>query len=343
MPAGKEAIRMKNNVRGSIIILEAIAIVITAALIMRIKAGRDEFPPVISFPEDTVSYIQGEGPETLLSGVTAVDERDGDVTGSIIISSISVTGDGSAIAVYNAKDSSNNVAMAVRSVQFTPNDAVGLLGVPVNTEQADITVLPDENIDDQSFPEGTGIGDSDTSQAPRTDTGSGNPVGGDIADGSTDAVNGDAADSSADAVNGDAADSNAAAAQDLQQGSADSVLASYENTDPDSYTGEDMERIGAALRNEAETARESLPEGSPTIGLMVHAICQDIGSSLNPLDLISSIDDAEDSIDYIFGQIHVEGNAGFTTDYPGKYVFRYYVIDSDGNMSNVARLYVVVR
>ena len=113
--------------------------------------------------------------------------------------------------------------------------------------------------------------------------------------------------------------------------------------DPDSYTGEDMERIGAALRNETETARGSLPEGSPTIGLMVHAICQDIGSSLNPLDLISSIDDAEDSIDYIFGQIHVEGNAGFTTDYPGKYVFRYYVIDSDGNMSNVARLYVVVR
>ena len=304
MPAGKEAIRMKNNVRGSIIILEAIAIVITAALIMRIKAGRDEFPPVISFPEDTVSYIQGEGPETLLSGVTAVDERDGDVTGSIIISSISVTGDGSAIAVYNAKDSSNNVAMAVRSVQFTPNDAVGLLGVPVNTEQADITILPDENINDQSFPEGTGIGD---------------------------------------AAAGDAADSNAAAAQDLQQGSADSVLAFYENTDPDSYTGEDMERIGAALRNETETARESLPEGSPTIGLMVHAICQDIGSSLNPLDLISSIDDAEDSIDYIFGQIHVEGNAGFTTDYPGKYVFRYYVIDSDGNMSNVARLYVVVR
>ena len=322
---------MKNNVRGSIIILEAIAIVITAALIMRIKAGRDEFPPVISFPEDTVSYIQGEGPETLLSGVTAVDERDGDVTGSIIISSISVTGDGSAIAVYNAKDSSNNVAMAVRSVQFTPNDAVGLLGVPVNTEQADITILPDENINDQSFPEGTGIGDSDTSQVPRTDTGSGNPVGGDITDGST------------DAAEADAADSNAAAAQDLQQGSADSVLASYENTDPDSYTGEDMERIGAALRNETETARESLPEGSPTIGLMVHAICQDIGSSLNPLDLISSIDDAEDSIDYIFGQIHVEGNAGFTTDYPGKYVFRYYVIDSDGNMSNVARLYVVVR
>ena len=318
---------MKNNVRGSVIILEAIAIVITAALIMRIKAGRDELPPVISFPEGAVSYIQGEGPETLLSGVTAVDERDGDVTGSVIISSISVTGDGSAIAVYNAKDSSNNVAMAVRSVQFTPDDGVGLLGVPVNTEPADITVLPDENIDDQSIPEGTGIGDA---------------AEGDAADSGADAAEEGAADSGADADAGDAADSDAAA-QDLQPDSADSVLASYENMDPDNYTGEDMEKIGAALRSETETARGSLPEGSPTIGLMVHAICQDIGSSLNPLDLISSIDDAEDSIDYIFGQIHVEGNAGFTTDYPGKYVFRYYVIDSDGNMSNVARLYVVVR
>ena len=76
---------------------------------------------------------------------------------------------------------------------------------------------------------------------------------------------------------------------------------------------------------------------------MAHAICEDIGSNLNPLDLISSIDDAEDSVEYIFGQIRVEGNSGFTTDYPGKYVFRYYVIDSDGNMSNVARLFIVVR
>ena len=302
--------------RGSIIILEALAIIITATLILRIKANKDIVPPVITFPEGTVSYTQGDDPQVLLSGVTALDERDGDVTDSIIISSISVTDGEEAIAVYHAKDTGNNVAMAVRSVRFTPNDAAGISGIPVNTEPADIEVMPDADVPDQSLPETPGDENYEASQA----------------------FHADVTDSPAEGT-----DTEAAVTQEPQQESADSVLASYESMDPDSYTGEDMERIGAALRSETEAARDSLPEGSPTIGLMVHAICQDIGSRLNPLDLISSIDDAEDSIEYIFGQIHVEGNAGFTTDHPGKYVFRYYVIDSDGNMSNVARLYILVR
>ena len=331
---------MKNNVRGSIIILEALAIIITATLILRIKANKDIVPPVITFPEGTVSYTQGDDPQVLLSGVTALDERDGDVTDSIIISSISVTGGAEAIAVYHAKDTGNNVAMAERSVRFTPNDAAGISGIPVNTEPADIEVMPDADAPDQSFPAMVSDENDDVSQVSAADVSNENTVDGENTDGSTDSVDPapDMTDSSEDG-----ADTGAAATQETQPESADLVLASYESMDPDSYTSEDMERIGAALRSETEAARESLPEGSPTIGLMVHAICQDIGSKLNPLDLISSIDDAEDSIEYIFGQIHVEGNAGFTTDHPGKYVFRYYVIDSDGNMSNVARLYILVR
>ena len=319
---------MKNNVRGSIIILEALAILITAALILRIKANKDIVPPVITFPEGTVYYTQGDDPKVLLSGVTALDERDGDVTDSIIISSISATDGAEAIAVYHAKDTSNNV------------NAAGISGIPVNTEPADIEVMPDADAPDQSFPAMAFDENGDASQVSAADVSNENTVDGENTDGSTDSVDPalDVTDSSADGV-----DPGAAVTQETQPESADSVLASYESMDPDSYTSEDMERIGAALRSETEAARESLPEGSPTIGLMVHAICQDIGSKLNPLDLISSIDDAEDSIEYIFGQIHVEGNAGFTTDHPGKYVFRYYVIDSDGNMSNVARLYILVR
>jgi ERCC4-related helicase len=103
---------MKNNVRGSIIILEALAIIITATLILRIKANKDVVPPVISFPEGVVSYTQGDDQEVLFSGVSAIDEKDGDVSDSVIISSISVTEGTEAIAVYHAKDTSNNVAMA---------------------------------------------------------------------------------------------------------------------------------------------------------------------------------------------------------------------------------------
>ena len=165
---------MKNNVRGSVIILEVIAIVIVSALIMRIKAGRDVVPPVISFPEGIVSYTQGDDSEVLLSGVTAIDDRDGDVTDNIMISSVSVTGNGEAIAVYHAKDSSNNVAMAVRSIEFTPDDTVGLLGIPVNTEPVDIEVLPDEDNDDRSVSEETETGDYGESHISDMNTENGN-------------------------------------------------------------------------------------------------------------------------------------------------------------------------
>ena len=173
---------MKNNVRGSVIILEVIAIVIVSALIMRIKAGRDVVPPVISFPEGIVSYTQGDDSEVLLSGVTAIDDRDGDVADSIMISSVSVTGDGEAIAIYHAKDSSNNVAMAVRSIEFTPDDTVGLLGIPVNTEPVDMEVLPDEDNDDRSVPEETENGDFVGSQTSDMNTENGNTHDGDASD-----------------------------------------------------------------------------------------------------------------------------------------------------------------
>ncbi|MBR2654199.1 MAG: hypothetical protein IKD59_06535, partial [Lachnospiraceae bacterium] len=231
---------MKNNVRGSIIILEALAIIITATLILRIKANKDIVPPVITFPEGTVSYTQGDDPQVLLSGVTALDERDGDVTDSIIISSISVADGEEAIAVYHAKDTGNNVAMAVRSVRFTPNDAAGISGIPVNTEPADIEVMPDADVPDQSLPETPGDENDDVSQVSAADVSNENTVDGENTDGSTNSVDSapDMTDSSEDG-----ADTGAAATQETQPESADSVLASYESMDPDSYTSEDMERI----------------------------------------------------------------------------------------------------
>lgn len=324
---------MKNNVRGSIIILEAAAIMIVAALVMRIKAGADELPPVISIPEGIVSYTQGDDPEVLLSGVTAFDEKDGDVTDSILISSITVKGNGGATAIYHAKDNSNNVAVAERSIQFTPDETAGLAGLPVNSEPLEITILPGEDENGQSVhdesvtPEDSSAADDGTGAGESTDSYDSTVAGSDDS-------------TASDGVEGQ---NDAAGTQSAQSESADSVLLAYEDMEPDNYTGDDMEIIGSALRSETEAAKENLPDGSPSIGLMAHAIFQDVGSSLNPLDIISSIDDAEDPIEYIFGQIHVEGNAGFTTEYPGKYLFRYYVIDSDGNKSNVARLYVVVR
>ena len=80
----------------------------------------DRTPPVISFDSDIVEVGMGAAESTLLAGVTAWDDRDGDVTGEIMIKGVSqlITAD-SAKITYIAFDSSNNMSTASRTVRYT--------------------------------------------------------------------------------------------------------------------------------------------------------------------------------------------------------------------------------
>lgn len=81
---------------------------------------RDHVPPTITMDTDameiSVSYTQ----EDLLRGITAKDKKDGDVTGEIVVESISdITPDRTAVATYAAFDHSGNVSKASRTLTFT--------------------------------------------------------------------------------------------------------------------------------------------------------------------------------------------------------------------------------
>lgn len=80
----------------------------------------DRTPPVISFEDDMVEVGIGASEDALLAGVTAWDDRDGDVTGEIMIKGVSqlITAD-SAKITYIAFDSSNNMSTASRTVRYT--------------------------------------------------------------------------------------------------------------------------------------------------------------------------------------------------------------------------------
>lgn len=80
----------------------------------------DRIPPVITCDSDVVEVRVGAGEEALLAGVTARDNADGDVTGSIMIKGVSqlITAD-TAKVTYIAFDSSNNMATASRTVRYT--------------------------------------------------------------------------------------------------------------------------------------------------------------------------------------------------------------------------------
>lgn len=75
--------------------------------------AEDRTAPEIIIPDSLIEkgYEKGEEEEDLLKGVTAQDNRDGDVSDSLRVADILENGDGKSVTVtYMAKDAKKNVA-----------------------------------------------------------------------------------------------------------------------------------------------------------------------------------------------------------------------------------------
>lgn len=76
--------------------------------------------PEITFEQDVLEVSVGVAEEELLEGVNASDKRDGDVTDTILIESMSNMLDGKQrIVTYAAFDKDNHVGKAERRIQYT--------------------------------------------------------------------------------------------------------------------------------------------------------------------------------------------------------------------------------
>lgn len=84
-----------------------------------IYIGKDRNGPDITVPQEELTYVAGSDTSALLNGVTAVDDRDGDVTSTVTVESIIPNEDQTgASVVYVAKDSKNNVTKAIRLISY---------------------------------------------------------------------------------------------------------------------------------------------------------------------------------------------------------------------------------
>lgn len=92
--------------------------------------SEDRKSPVITVPEEMITYTQGEDTSVLLQGVTAMDDIDGDITGKVRISNIDVIGDESkAVVTYAVYDKENNIGKTNRTVNY-----VAVVEKPEETE-----------------------------------------------------------------------------------------------------------------------------------------------------------------------------------------------------------------
>lgn len=93
--------------------------IVMGAAAFLLNAGQDRKAPRITIEDEEISYAEGDKYDVLLEGVSAKDNRDGDVTDEIFVEKIVPVKEGYAEVYYGVTDSNNNVATAHRTVSYT--------------------------------------------------------------------------------------------------------------------------------------------------------------------------------------------------------------------------------
>lgn len=147
-----------------------IACLILGAAAVLIRLTEDRIPPEIQIQDSELTYTEGESYDSLLEGVTATDNRDGDVTGSVTVENVyPVPGTSTAQVVYVAKDDSNNIAKATRTVTYGVGDGAPDADPTSESEEVSETIpedttspspeattpTPTEEPEEEELPEGS--------------------------------------------------------------------------------------------------------------------------------------------------------------------------------------------
>lgn len=102
------------------LILFLMAAGVFAAYYVLLVARKDTSGPMITIASNRIEISVEDEDAVLLEGVSAVDDRDGDVTSTIMVESLSNIFNGNErIVTYAAVDQSHNVSTAKRTVVYT--------------------------------------------------------------------------------------------------------------------------------------------------------------------------------------------------------------------------------
>lgn len=104
------------------IILAVFAVMLVMFVVFTVhdKRNTDTTVPVITVPEGTLQVSINDDESKLLEGITASDGKDGDITGKVLIESVSkFIRPGVCTVTYAVSDNDNHVAKATRTIEYT--------------------------------------------------------------------------------------------------------------------------------------------------------------------------------------------------------------------------------
>lgn len=147
--------------------LLAAACVCLAAVVFVIRTGQDTTAPEIEIEEAEITYTEGEDTSVLMEGVTAKDDKDGDLTDKVFVDQIieaSNDGEGRAIVKYAVIDSANNVGTARRSINYIRNDGTIEAFAPIEDSAE---TGPEENGSEENPAGENAAGEEQAEQEPK--------------------------------------------------------------------------------------------------------------------------------------------------------------------------------
>ena len=105
-------------------IATALSVLAFALALSYTQFYKDVVPPEIRMDADVITVSAADGDEALLRGVTATDNRDGDITGAVLVDGVSqLTGPNAARVRYIVFDAAENAATASRTVVYSDYEA----------------------------------------------------------------------------------------------------------------------------------------------------------------------------------------------------------------------------
>lgn len=131
----------------TVVLLAGCVILGVTACIM--YTGQDRKPPVISTKKVDITYREGENYSTLLEGVTAEDNRDGDLTDQIFVDKIVPMEGGKAVVYYGVMDKKKNVGTATRVITYESEDGIEQSGTDGKEADNANAQEPDKKAEDK--------------------------------------------------------------------------------------------------------------------------------------------------------------------------------------------------
>lgn len=323
---------MKNSQRWAILftVINIALIVVCCVLLL----GKDRKAPVIAFSENDLIYYGGMDEGQLLNGVTATDNRDGDITDRIVVEKLVQDPEASRVVVYYAvMDRDGNVTKASRvfeAVNEETGDARKDIGMAGIDEELSAAMQDGTMTEDNAATGSAGGGMLSGNEAVDADETAGATDQDDTGDTSED--------QNEEATAGENEDEEEARRQ--QELIEEQKKQEAEQHQREQEAEEQRQREAEEEAQRAREAEEAAKAGNPKIHLKSTTVNTIAGQLPAWVDVIGSFEDDADGYETLFKNLKA---SKYDVNAKGDHKVSLTTTDSDGNVSDPVIVTVHVR